>query len=83
MSRINNIVKFLMINLNIITSFIGLGLFGLAFYFWFADWGDLDKTFFESVGGLVFLFGLSMLFGSCVGCQGISNQTVKFGKFYK
>lgn len=80
MSRINNFVKFAMINLNIVLSLIGLALFGFAFYLWFSDWGALDKGFFQGIGGAVFLFGLAIVFGSCVGCQGISNQTVKFGK---
>lgn len=82
MARFNNFVKFSMINLNIIASLIGLALFGFAFYLWFSDWGALDKGFFQGIGGIVFLFGLCVLFGSCIGCQGISNQTVKFGELH-
>lgn len=68
-----------MINLNILASLIGLALFAFSFYLWFSDWGALDKGFFAGLGALIFLFGLLILFASCIGCQGITNQTVKFG----
>eukprot|EP01039_Chlorochromonas_danica_P004507 gene4507-4943_t len=79
MSRLNNFIKFSMINLNILASLIGLALFAFSFYLWFSDWGALDKGFFAGMGALIFLFGLLILFASCIGCQGITNQTVKFG----
>ncbi len=80
MSRLNNFLKFVLINLNIIVSFVGLTLFGFSFYLWFADWGSLDKGFFKGIGAIVFLFSLCVILSSFIGCQGIANQTVKFSK---
>jgi amino acid transporter len=79
-SKLNNFVKFVMINANILLSFIGLFFFGFAFYLWFANWGDLDPGFFVGTGVIFALFGLSVTIIACIGCQGINNQTGKYGK---
>ncbi len=78
-SRLNNFVKFIMINANILLSFFGLFFFGFAFYLWFANWGDLDPGFFVGTGLIFALFGLSTTIVSCIGCQGINNQIGKYG----
>eukprot|EP01040_Poterioochromonas_malhamensis_P015278 gene15278-17080_t len=81
MSRLNNIIKFVLLNMNILMCFIGSFFVGLAFYLWFADFGSLSKSFFIGVGFISALFGLVLGLLSCIGCQGINNQTRKFGEF--
>lgn len=78
-NRLNNIVKFILINVYIILCFIGLFFFGFAFYLWFANWGDLEPGFFVGTGVIVALFGLVISFTSCLGCIGINNQAIKYG----
>jgi hypothetical protein len=79
MARLNNIIKFILLNINIFLCFIGTFFVGFAFYLWFADWGSLGQNFFIGLGFISALFGLLLSFLSCVGCQGINNQTRKFG----
>ena len=71
MSRLNGLVKFAMINVNIVLAFIGFFCFGFAMYLWCSDWGNLDRGFFVGSGLVVALFGLSMFFLRCIGCLGI------------
>lgn len=80
MSRLNNIIKFILLNMNILMCFVGSFFVGLAFYLWFANFGSLSKSFFVGVGFISALFGLTLGILSCIGCQGINNQTRKFGK---
>jgi len=82
MSRLNNIIKFVLLNMNILMCFIGSFFVGLAFYLWFADFGSLSKSFFIGVGFISALFGLVLGLLSCIGCQGINNQTRKFGFYW-
>jgi hypothetical protein len=79
MSRLNNIIKFVLLNMNILMCFIGFFFFVFAFYLWFANWGSLGKDFFIRFGFVSLLFGLALSILSCIGCQGINNQTRKFG----
>ena len=74
MSRLNGLVKFAMINVNIVLAFIGFFCFGFAMYLWCSDWGNLDRGFFVGSGLVVALFGLSMFFLGCIGCLGIDHQ---------
>ena len=77
-NKINNMVKFIMINANIMLSFLGLFLFGSAFYLWFANWGQLDPSFFVGTGVIIALFGISIVIISYIGCQGVNTQARKF-----
>jgi hypothetical protein len=79
MSRLNNIIKFVLLNMNIFMCFIGFFFFVFSFYLWFANWGKLGKDFFIRFGFVSLLFGLALSILSCIGCQGINNQTRKFG----
>lgn len=79
MSRLNNIIKFALLNLNIFLCFIGTFFIGFAFYLWFANWGSLGTNFFIGLGFVSALLGLVLGLVSCMGCQGINNQTRKFG----
>ncbi len=78
MSRINALVKFAMINVNIFISFLGFFLFGFAMYLWCADWGNLDPGFFVGSGVVIALFGISLLFTGCLGCMSVDHQSRTF-----
>lgn len=39
--RLNNVLKFALLNINIFFSFLGLAFFGFSFYLWFANWGKM------------------------------------------
>ena len=43
------------------------------------DTGKLESGFFVGNGAIIFLFGIIVILMSCIGCQGIDNQTMKFG----
>lgn len=79
MPKMNSAIKFIMINLNIVFSAIGGTLFGFSFYLWFGKWGNLQKGFFLSSGIIVCLCGIAVTLVTCLGCQGIDNQTHKYG----
>ncbi len=81
MARLNNIVKFIMINVNILITFAGMFFIGFALYLRFGNWGDLDPGFFVGTSVILALFGVSTSIAGCIGCQGINNQTMKFGKY--
>lgn len=79
MARLNNIVKFILLNMNIFLCFVGTFFIGFAFYLWFADWGSLGTGFFVGLGFISALFGIVLALLSCIGCQGINHQLRKFG----
>lgn len=79
MSRLNNIIKFVLLNMNILMCFFGSFFIGFACYLWFANWGSLGPSFFIGIGFVSALFGLGLGILSCIGCQGINNQTRKLG----
>lgn len=76
-SRLNNIIKFVVLNINIIYFLVGLTFVGLALYLWCANWGDLDPGFFLGSGLICALFGLAVAMTTCLAAQGIKNQTFK------
>ena len=41
--------------------------------------GKLESGFFVGNGAIIFLFGFVVILMSCIGCQGMDNQTMKFG----
>jgi hypothetical protein len=82
MARLNNTLKFILLNVNVIFAVFGLFIFGFALYLLAGNFGELDPGFFVGIG-LVFIFmGLTVMFASCLGCQGAANQNEKFGMFY-
>ena len=59
----------------------GLFLIGFAIYLLAADFGDLDKDFFLGTGLITLFVGLNIILASIIGCQGVNNQTRKFGEY--
>jgi len=43
--------------------------------------GKLETGFFVGSGVIIMLFGIAIILVSCLGCQGMDNQTAKFGTF--
>ena len=41
--------------------------------------GHLETGFFVGNGIVILLFGIVVILMSCIGCQGMDNQTGKFG----
>jgi len=80
MARLNNSLKFILMNVNIIFATIGLLLFALSLYLFFGNFGELDKELFIGIGLVLTFTGLSVMLASCLGCQGAVNQNEKFGK---
>lgn len=78
MSRINNLIKWVVFQINITTSLSGWFTIAMAFYFLFANWGDLDPSFFTGIGVTFLLIGILILSISWIACTGIRNQ----GKFF-
>jgi len=76
-SRLNNVIKFIVLNINILFFLFGLLFVGLACYLWFANWGNLDPGFFVGNGVVAFLFGMTIIMISCLASQGIKYQTFK------
>lgn len=76
-SRLNNIIKFIVLNVNILFFLFGLLFIALACYLWFANWGNLDPGFFLGSGLISALFGLAITMVSCLASQGIKYQTFK------
>ena len=80
MARLNNILKFLLMNVNVIFATIGLAFFAFSLYLFAGNFGELDPEFFLGVGLILCFVGLSIMFGSCLGCQGAANQNERLGK---
>jgi hypothetical protein len=76
-SRLNNVIKFVVLNINILFFLFGLLFVALACYLWFANWGNLDPGFFLGSGLIAALFGISVIMISCLASQGIKYQTFK------
>jgi hypothetical protein len=79
MARLNNTIKFILINVNIIFCVVGLFLVGSSLYLLTGKFGELDPGFFIGTGLIILFTGLSIAVGSCLGCQGLNNQGQKLG----
>lgn len=82
MARLNGILKFTLINVNILFSVIGLFILALGVYLLAGNFGKLDPGFFLGTGLIIVFCGTTIVVGSCLGCQGAINQTEKFGTMY-
>lgn len=76
-SRLNNVIKFCVLNVNILFFLFGLLFIALACYLWFANWGNLDPGFFLGSGLIAALFGIAITMISCLASQGVKYQTFK------
>lgn len=82
MARLNDFLKFFLINVNIFFTVIGTFFFGFSLYLLFGDFGELDRGFFAGTGLICMFIGLNIIFASCIGCQGLNNQNKRFGGFW-
>jgi hypothetical protein len=77
-SRINNIIKAFLININILLTSVGLTLVAFALYLILVDWGFLDKGFFLGPSIILALIGVFVTLISILGCQSINRQNEKY-----
>lgn len=82
MGRLNNLLKFGLINANILFSVFGVFLVAVSIYLFAGNFGTLDPSFFIACGLIILFAGLSVIFGSLLGCQGVNNQGEKYGMIY-
>lgn len=76
-SRINEWVKFILMQVNFFFAMFGVTLVGLAIYVMAANWGDLDPAFFTGSAVALLLFGLIITCVTYLGCLGVVNQRRK------
>ena len=79
MSRLNNIILYIVYQVNVFYSLIGLCFLGFGLYLIFADWGTLNPGFFVGAGVITGLFGFIICIISWLGCLGIDHQDKRQG----
>ena len=81
MGRINNIMKWILMNVNFLYSAMAVTAIVLAIFVLVSDWGSLDPGFFLGWGIAVILFGVIINMITYLGCLGVSNQLKRTGLF--
>lgn len=76
-SRINEWVKFILMQTNFFFAMFGMTLVGMSIYVLVANWGDLDPAFFTGSAVALLLFGLIVTAVTYIGCLGVVNQRRK------
>ena len=79
MARINNTLKFILLNVNILFSMFGVFLLAVALYMFAGNFGQLDPEFFLGVGLVLVFVGASTIAATIIGCQGVGNQNKRLG----
>ena len=79
MSRLNNLIKWFIMNINFFYSAMAVTTIALAIFVLVSDWGSLDPGFFLGWGISAILFSLLINMMTYVGCLGVSNQGKKSG----
>jgi hypothetical protein len=82
MSRLNNSLKFALINVNMIFSVFGLFLVAIAVYLFVGNFGKLDPGLFQGTALVVGFAGTTVIVSSILGCQGANNQNQKLDTFW-
>ncbi|CAE7669480.1 unnamed protein product [Symbiodinium microadriaticum] len=75
MGRLNNMIKWLVMNVNLIYAAVALVSIILAVLVMVSDWGSLDRGFFLGWCIVVILFSVLILMISLLGCMGVSHQS--------
>ena len=79
MGKINKYIVYTVNQVNFIFGMVGFSVFGTSFWLLFAQWGDIDASFFLGAGLLTLLFGLFLISLACLGCLSTSFQPKKIG----
>lgn len=79
MGRINDVTKWLVMNVNFLFSTIAVFSMGFVVFALASEWGDLDRGFFLGGGIAALLFWLLVFLISMIGCIGVNRQTKRAG----
>lgn len=79
MGKLNNLIKWVVMNVNFIYSLLATAIIGIAVYVMASNWGTLDPGFFQGWCIIIILFGILAIQISILGCTGVNRQLVKEG----
>ena len=79
MGKINKYIVYVVNQVNFVFGMVGFSVFCTSFWIMFAQWGDIDASFFLGVGLLTLIFGLFLISLACLGCLSTSFQPKKIG----
>lgn len=80
MGRINNLIKWIVANVNFLYSAMAITAIVLAIFVLVSNWGTLDPGFFLGWGIAIILFSLIVSLMTYMGCLGVSYQVKRTGK---
>jgi hypothetical protein len=79
MGRINNLIKWIVANVNFLYSAMAITVIVLAIFVLVSDWGTLDPGFFFGWSISMILFALIITMITYMGCLGVANQVKRSG----
>lgn len=79
MGRINDVTKWLVMNVNFLFSTIAVFSMGFVIFALASEWGSLDRGFFLGGGIAALLFWLLIFIISMIGGIGVNRQTKRYG----
>lgn len=79
MGRLNNLLKWILMNVNFLYSAMAVTAIVLGIFVLVSDWGSLDPGFFLGWGISVILFSVVINMITYLGCLGVSNQIKRTG----
>jgi hypothetical protein len=79
MGRINDVTKWLVVNVNFLFSIVSIFSIGFIIFALSSEWGSLDRGFFLGGGIVTLPFWLLVFLVSLVGCIGVNRQTKRYG----
>ena len=80
--RLNNLCVALAYGVHMIMSAIGMFLVAICFYIKFANWGNLETSFFLGPSIIIGLFGVAFVAISSIGNTGIHHQMRSYGDMH-
>jgi hypothetical protein len=79
MGHINDVTKWLVMNVNFLFSTIAVFSIGFVIFALSSEWGSLDRGFFLGGGIVALLFWMLVFLISFIGCIGVNRQTKRYG----
>eukprot|EP01041_Mallomonas_annulata_P012025 gene12025-25193_t len=81
MGRINNSIKWAVMNINFVSFMFAIAIIAIASYLMASQWGDLDSAFFTGWGVVLVLFGVAVSLVSFLGCFAVLFQIQRKGRW--
>ena len=82
MGRINNCIKFTVLNVNFCSVMFAIALIVLSAFILSSKWGTLDPKYFQGWGVTFIMFGVLVVLASVLGCMGVIYQIKRDGTKY-